>query len=133
MKKQPLLGALSLIFLVPAHVCAITTYDIELIGLYDDPVYNSGGNFVSVLADNGYVGGTTNRYLNMDLGQAVWLYSGVDTSRLGFFDSAFTRRDGYQYSAIYGITADGHVIGEALEYLRRGTVNRAWISDSAGI
>ncbi len=127
------LGTLTLAFLGSSNALALTTYNIDIIGLYGEeypggPRYSGHG--LGFMNDSGQIAGSTS--LNYGaMGQTAWVYDGNATQILGYYDSLHTREDGYHRSFVYGISVNGMVAGRSEQYSGSSVVGyTAWISEN---
>jgi hypothetical protein len=83
--------------------------------------------------DSGFVAGRSDRYSGLTgLGTAAWLYDASDgtTTRIGLFDAAHTRGDGFQQSFAGQLVEAGYASGVSLRYTGMTALGQtAWIFD----
>jgi hypothetical protein len=109
-------------------------------GLFDGAHTRSDGYQFSaarLLTESGYATGYSYRYgvPSSLLGQSAWVYDASDrsTTRVGLFDGAYTRSDGYQFSVAYYLTESGYAAGNSSRF-DGGTDSlgqSAWVYDAS--
>lgn len=133
MFKQPL--AILGLSLLACSADAQTRWDIVPLGIFD--AYY-GGSYAQALNQRGQVMGYTARYSGFtNLGKSAWIYDGNNTIRLGYFDSSYTRSDGYQSTFAAAMNNQGQVIGSS-DYFQGATSTfptgrTAWLYDNGVI
>jgi hypothetical protein len=110
------------------------------VGLVDAAHTRSDGyqsSSAKFATESGYAAGTSVRYVGPAEGSSAWLYEAgtAVTTRLGYFDAAHTKDDGYQVSQVQGLTDSGYAIGSSLRFDgattgSSGGAQSAWIYDA---
>jgi hypothetical protein len=115
------------------HVSATTTR----IGFFDAGYTSADGQQAShayLVNEAGLVVGNSGRYVGAAYrGPSSWLYdyASATTTRIGLFDAAHTRSDGYTYSDVYYLSESGLAADSRL-HIGAARGRSAWIYDSAG-
>ena len=90
----------------------------------DDGYQSSSATFAT---ESGYVAGNSQRFDGTtDIGTSAWLYEvgATTTTRLGYFDAAHTRNDGFQSSTVSFLTESGYAAGVSGRYAGASTSGR---------
>jgi hypothetical protein len=133
-----LIGAVSFVSTTMADPPAADSYELTWLGLDGAAFVHADGTVYaesSQIADNGLVLGR-NRIFNgttSNLGDAWWVSDGTTTTRVGLFDTDYTRStDGRQNSYILGFYGGGQFVGgESEKYRPDGSKisNTPWVYD----
>lgn len=109
------------------------------VGFFNEPEYMSSSGFqtgsIAQMTASGYARGTSQRYDgNLGFGTTVWVANvatGI-TTRLGLFsEPEFTREDGFQTSAINGLTESGYLVGNSTRFDGSSSMGfAAWVADA---
>jgi hypothetical protein len=91
---------------------------------------------VEFLNESSLAAGYSERFSGADpLGQSAWVYDSptATTTRIGFFDAAHTRSDGYQFSHIWRLNDSGLAVGNSQRFDGGSSMgSSAWLYDSSG-
>lgn len=106
--------------------------EITRLGLFDQEHTSSAGvqsSGVFDINESGAIIGASARYNNNQyIGNSVWQFNKGVTTRIGFFDQAYTSSDGTQSSQVVQQNEAGTVIGRSKLYLPKRTSYVAWQS-----
>jgi MYXO-CTERM domain-containing protein len=122
---------------VAAWVANVSTGATTRVGFSSTAYTDSNGYQSSTIQflTGSYAGGISEKYSGTtDLGSAAWVANASTgaTTRIGFFDSAYTQTSGYQSSTLQALTASGYVGGVSERFSGANDLGTAvWVASAS--